>query len=124
MKLKLNFSLFLDKLTDNKCLYNYLNVLAAMVENINKIPKASQYTFKRFDANDDTDSESDSEIDDPMHSIIEITTLNDVIKMLNDHNRVKTIVGNIDNLLDEPRVMLCACKICHSLMTHNKFDYR
>lgn len=96
-----------------------------MVENINKIPKVSQYTFKHLYTSDDSDSNSDSDIDrdDPMYSMIEITTLNDVMKMLNDDQRVRKIVGNIDNLLDEPSVLLCACKICHSLMTHNKFNH-
>lgn len=99
-----------------------------MVENINKIPKVSQYTFtfKRLYTSDDSDSDSDSdaERDDPMYTIMEINTLNDVMRMLNDQQRVQRIVGNIDSLLDEPSVLLCACKICHSLMTHNKYNHR
>lgn len=118
-------TIFLDKMVDQNCLSQYLIVIGAMVGNISRLPKPSQYvTFSNYyddDAIQDSDSDQDSHDDDEdMQPQFERLILSDTIVQLNEQTRVGKIVKNIDGLLYIPEVVHSLCLISHNLMIYNR----
>lgn len=116
---------FLDSVINENCLSHYLVVIGAMIGNISKLPKPSQYvTYSNYD-DDDVQELSDSEEeagdeDEDMQPQFERLILTDTIVLLNESIRVGKIVKNIDALLYKPEVVHSLCLTAHNLMIYNR----
>lgn len=132
LKLDVNY---LDDIIRKQCLHQYLIVVGSMIGCIAKLPKRKENV--RFSYVDDgeeiveeTDDESEDEDenqDDEMQSQLERIVLNDIIRHLNDANRVNKIVRNLDGILHLPEVVQGVCNIAHNLLIYNRaamHDYR
>lgn len=124
---------FLDVVIEQNCLSHYLTVIGAMIGNISKLPKPTQFiSFSNFDDDDvvqdlsDTDDDAGDD-DEEMQPQFERLILVDTIVLLNEQSRVGKIVRNIDGLLYKPEVVHSLCQIAHNLMIYNRAainDYR
>lgn len=116
---------FLDAVINQNCLSHYLVVIGAMIGNISKLPKPSQYvSYSNYDDDDvqeisDSEEEADDE-DEEMQPQFERLILSDTIVLLNEPNRVGKIVKNIDALLYKPEVVHSLCLTAHNLMIYNR----
>ena len=119
-------SKFLDDLINENCLSQYLAVIGAMIGNISRLPKPSQYiSFSNFDDDDTVQEMSDSDDEDvdedeEMQPQFERLILGEIIELLNDQQRVGKIVKNIDAFLYKPEVVHSLCLIAHNLMIYNR----
>lgn len=124
--------LHFDKLNDVKCLTSYIRIIASMSSNLNRLPRkenASGTSLPRSADSSDSDSDDDKEMIDVSNCTYgETEILLDVVARLNDMNRARLIVDNLENnFLDNPEVLHCLCKICHHLMLYNRsaiFEYK
>jgi ubiquitin-protein ligase E3 C len=103
-----------------------------MINCITKLPKPKENTrFSYVDDSEDSQSEDDSEDeeespDDEMQSQFERIILLDIIKKLNEEQRVNKIVKNVDLILHLPAIE-SICIIAHNLLIYNRsaiHDYR
>lgn len=125
LKLDVNY---LDDIIRKQRLHQYLIVVGSMIGCITKLPKQKEIVEFSFvdeaeDSVDGSDDESDDEIenqDDEMQSQFERIVLNDIIRHLNDANRVNKIVKNLDGILHLPEVILGVCNIAHNLLIYNR----
>lgn len=124
---------FLDEVINQNCLSQYVIVVGAMIRNISRLPKPSQYvTFSNYDDDDAiqemSDSGEDSHDEDvEMQPHFERLILSETIVLLNEQTRVGKIVRNIDGLLYIPEVVHSLCRIAHNLMIYNRIainEYR
>lgn len=123
---------FLDDVIQQQCLHQYLIVVGNMIGCLSKLPKAKEVVqFSYVDENDESGDESeDEEIeknDDEMQPQLERTVLNDILKQINDENRVNKIVKNLDSILHLPEVIQSVCNVAHNLLIYNRaavHDYR
>lgn len=126
---------FLDSVITNQCLHKYLIIIGSMSNCISKLPKPKENTrFSYVDDNEDSQSDSENEdeeeppdVDYEMQSQFERLILLNIIKQLNEENRVNKIVKNIDSILHLPLVIQNICIIAHNLLIYNRsaiHDYR
>lgn len=116
---------FIDELISQNCLSQYLVVIGAMIGNISRLPKPSQYiTYSNYDDEDMieelSDSEDDVDQDEEMQPQFERLILSETIVLLNEPGRVGKIVKNIDAFLYRPEVVHSLCLIAHNLMIYNR----
>jgi ubiquitin-protein ligase E3 C len=123
---------FLDNVINQQCLHKYLTIVGSMINCITKLPKPKENTrFSYVDDSEDSQSEDDSEDeeespDDEMQSQFERIILLDIIKKLNEEQRVNKIVKNVDLILHLPAIE-SICIIAHNLLIYNRsaiHDYR
>lgn len=124
---------FLDSVINHQCLHKYLIIVGSMINCITMLPKPKENTtFSYVDdseesqSEDDSDNEDDSP-DDEMQSQFERLILLDIIKQLNEEQRVNKIVKNVDSILHLPQVIQSICIIAHNLLIYNRsaiHDYR
>lgn len=125
LKLDVNY---LDDIIRKQCLHQYLIVVGSMIGCITKLPKQKEnvqfsYVDDGEDSVEETEDESEDEMDnqdDEMQSQLERIVLNDIIKHLNDANRVNKIVRNLDGILHLPEVIQGVCNIAHNLLIYNR----
>lgn len=125
---------FLDSVINHQCLHKYLTVVGSMINCISTLPKPKENTrFSYVDDNEDSQSDEESDDDEDespdheMQSQFERIILLNVIKQLNEENRVNKIVKNIDSILHLPQVIQSICIIAHNLLIYNRsaiHDYR
>lgn len=117
---------FLNEIENRNYLQQYLIVIGSMIGCIIKLPRSNEYTkFSNFEDNDEStreesDDDDDDEDDEEMQPQFERLILMDIIKELNDQNRVNRIVRNIDSILHIPKVIHSICVIAHNLMIYNR----
>ncbi|KAJ6646802.1 Ubiquitin-protein ligase E3C, partial [Pseudolycoriella hygida] len=105
----------------------YIKIIASMSSNINRLPRRTGPAVLREDESSDSDSD-DSAQSMRTISVQEADILLDVVAMLNDENRSRLIIGNIEEyFLNEPPMLHCICKVAHHIMMYNQigaFDDR
>lgn len=129
----LNALLKLDRLHQNELnnvehLTDYIKIIASMSSTINRLPRRTgPAVFKNDDSSDSDSDDSSTQVMDSV-SVLEIEILLDVVAMLNDQNRSRLIIENIEEyFLTEPPILHCICKIAHHIMMYHQigaFDNR
>lgn len=128
LKLDVNF---LDDIIQRQYLHQYLIVIGNMINCITKLPKAKEIVRFSYidDGEDSVDEDSDDEAesdqerqqrDDEMQPQFERIILQDVIKQMNDENRINKIVKNLDAILHLPEVIQSVCNVVHNLLIYNR----
>lgn len=115
-------------------LATYIQVIAALAINLNRLP-ASKATHQgennasdRGTNDDENGGDSEEEEDDAIAqqsgrwaTQLEKEVLLEAVAQLNDTNRTQLICDSVElHFLNEPRVLLALCQICHYLMLYNR----
>jgi ubiquitin-protein ligase E3 C len=115
---------FLDELIKQQNLHQYLVVLGQMIGCISKLPKPKESEkFSYVDENESNSEDDESEDengDQEMESQFERFVLLNIIKQLNDENRVNKIVNNLNTVLHLPEAIQSICNIAHNLYLYNR----
>lgn len=129
----LNALFKLDRLHQNELnnvehLTDYIKIIASMSSTINRLPRRTGPAVFKNDDSSDSDSEDNSTHAMDSVSVLEVETLLDVVAMLNDQNRSRLIIENIEEyFLTDPPILHCICKIAHHIMMYHQigaFDNR
>jgi hypothetical protein len=118
-------AIFLDEIIRHNKLEQYLVVIGSMIGCVSRLPKISEYSqFSNYDendsSNDETSDSDDDQNDEEMQLQMERLILVNIVKALNEKNRVRKIVNSIDSILEYPNVIHFVCMIAHSLMIYNR----
>lgn len=123
--LKLDY-LHQDELNEVENLSDYIKIIASMSSTINRLPRRTGPAV--FKNGDSSDSDSDDAPVMDAISVQEVEILLDVLAMLNDQDRSRLIIENIEeHFLTEPPILHCICKIAHHIMMYHQvgaFDNR
>lgn len=116
-----------NELNNIEHLSDYIKIIASMSSTINRLPRRTGPAVFKNDDSSDSDSEDNAQVMDSVPAQ-EIEILLDVVAMLNDQNRSRLIIENIEEyFLSEPPILHCICKIAHHIMMYHQigaFDNR
>lgn len=116
----------LNKISNNEYLGSYIQIIAALSINLNKLPRCIDVRVFKDDESSDSETDDKEMID--ISETIEREILLEFVNMLNEPECAQMIIDTIELLhLNDAEILHCLCKICHQLMMYNRsaiFDYK